>query len=177
MRTRGRRAYGDSGWTIVELMLVVVILGIVSAIAVQTLDTDELALDAAARATAADLQRAQSLAIETRVAFGVRFDTGNNSSRFVLATGSTARSAETSLRATPGLTASDVERLLDARTSGDPDFGRVTLSAASFAGTSQITFRPDGSPSSDGLVEFRHGGQWLRVRVQDASGRITITAP
>jgi prepilin-type N-terminal cleavage/methylation domain-containing protein len=175
MRTQRRRTQDDRGWTMVELMLVVVILGIVSAIAVQTLDTDELALDATARATAADLQRAQSLAIETRITFGVRFDTGNNSSRFVLGGGATARSAETSLRAT--LTAAEVERLLEARASGDPAFGRVTLQTASFAGTSQILFRPDGSPSSDGLVEFRHGGKWLRVRVQDASGRITITAP
>ena len=175
MTTQRGRAHGDSGWTIIELMLVVVILGIVSAIAVQTLDTDELALDAAARATAADLQCAQSLAIETRVAFGVRFDTAGNSSRFVLGTGSTAKGAETSLRAS--VAASDVERLLEARASGDPDFGRVTLTMANFTGASLIVFRPDGSPSSDGLVEFRHGGSWLRVRVQDASGRITITAP
>lgn len=167
----------ERGATLLDLILVVVILGILSAIAVQTLDSDELALDAAARATAADVQRAQSLAIETRIPFGIQFDTATNSSRFVLAGGSTARAAEASLRATAGLTAIDVERLLDARTSGDPEFARVTLQTASFAGTSRLVFGADGSPSSDGLVEFRLGGRWLRVRVQDASGRITITAP
>ncbi len=167
----------ERGATLLDLLLVVVILGILSAVAVQTLDTDELALDAAARATAADLQRAQSLAIETRIPFGVHFDTAANRSRFVLASGSTARAAEASLRMTPGLTATDVERLLDAHTSGDPAFAHVTLQAANFAGGSQVLFGADGSPSSDGLVEFRLGGRWLRVRVQDASGRITITAP
>jgi prepilin-type N-terminal cleavage/methylation domain-containing protein len=176
-RRASTTAVRSAGFSLVELMIVVAIVGIVIAVGVQIVDTDERKVDATARAIAADLLEAQTLAIETRVPFGLAFDVARNASKFVLPDGTTPVASELALRLRAGLDGDAVDRLLAAQTSGRFGFGDVTLTTADFGGAALVTFATDGTPSSDGLVQVAAGRTALRVRVQAATGRIVVTAP
>lgn len=166
-----------AGFTLIDLMMVVVILGIVTAVAVRVGSTDELRADATARAIAADLHEVQTLAIETRLPLGILYDAGRNLSALTLENGTVVRGNETALRAKAGLGADDAERILAVRTSGSYTFAPCNLTDVDFGGGDVIVFEIDGSPRSDGYVEVAAGNVRLRVRVQTTTGRITITAP
>jgi len=75
-RARGIRG----GFTLVEILAVVVILGIASAIVIPQIGTrDDMRVKAAARTLIADLIYAQNLAISTGQVVYVRFDVAGNS--------------------------------------------------------------------------------------------------
>ena len=167
----------SAGFSFVELMLVVVVLGIVTAVGVQIVDNDERKLDATARELVADMLEAQSLAIETRVPFGLLFDVAQNQSRFVIADGTTPKASEVPLRLLVALDTTAVDRLLAAESSGRSGFGDVTLTAADFGGRPRLVWNTDGTPQDGGLVDLRLGAFTLRIRVQAVTGRIVITAP
>lgn len=165
------------GATLIDLMVTVTILGILTAVAVRIGDSDELEIDAAARTIASDMLTAQALAIETRVPIGLWLDTTQQRGWFVLGNGSTPAAAETPLRARTDLTSAEVDRLLAARAGSDNGFGSTQLVSANFGGGPQVTFGVDGTPTTGGLVQLGRRGLWLRVRVQDGTGRIRITGP
>lgn len=171
------RPHPATGLGLVDVMLVVTILGILAAVAAPMMRGGDLALDQAARMLAADLREAQALAIETRQPLGVRFEPAQNRYRFILADGRTPREAEATLRATPGLAAAEVERLLEARTWGDPALAEARLGSAVFGPGSDLIFDADGTPRQSGLVDLTGDGSWLRLRVQTGTGRIAITGP
>jgi len=172
-----RPAARCSGFTLVDLMLVVAILGIMTAMAVQTFDTDEMAVDSMARAIVADLYESQTLAIRTAVPVGVAFDEAANTSTFVLADGSEPADKATELKAQPGADAAEIDDLVAARPNGADDYGRPKMTKVDFASDTKVVFRTDGTPQAGGYVEVALNGKWLRIRVQDATGRITITGP
>lgn len=165
------------GVALLDLLLVVTILGIVTAIAVRSQDDEGLQLEAAARGVAADLLQAQELAIATQVAVGLWFDTSSHRTWFVLRDGTTPSASAAVLRADANLDRNEVERLLAATSRGDSGLAPVTIQSADFGGRPMATFLVDGSPRDAGTVELRIGRSWLRVRVQAASGRVTVTAP
>ena len=159
------------------MMLVVTILGIVTAAAVQTFDTDEMALDAMARAIVADMYRSQSLAIRTNVPVGVDFDKSTNTSKFVLADGSEPATKETELKAMPNADVLEIDDLVSARPIGAATYERARMATVDFAGDTKVVFAADGRAVAAGYVHIGLNGKWLRIRVQDATGRITITGP
>lgn len=165
------------GIALLDLLLVVTILGIVTAIAVRANDDDDLQLEAAARGVAADLLQAQELAIATQLAVGLWFDTSSHRTWFVLRDGTTPTAAAATLRADADLDRNEVERLLAAQSRGEAGLAPVTVHSADFGGRAMATFLADGSPRDAGVVELRRGSSWLRVRVQAATGRVTVTAP
>src|SRR4051812_48658675 len=68
-----------SGFTLVEILAVVVIIGIASAIVIPQIgNRDDLKGAAAARVLVADLIYAQNLAVATQSTTYVKFDTANN---------------------------------------------------------------------------------------------------
>ena len=166
-----------SGVALIDLMLVVTILGILTAVAVQTTDSDELALDATVRALAADLHEAQTLAIQTRIPFGLKFDVARNRCEFALASGNTPVAEKAALRLRTDVSSAEVDRLLAARASGEDGFAAGTLTEAAFGGQPLLVFQADGSPVADGLVQVDLDRSWLRIRVQAVTGRITVTGP
>ena len=158
-------------------MLVVTILGILSAAAVLAFRGDDLTVDAAARGLVADAMQAQQLAIETRQPIGLRFDLVNNACKFVLADGRTPKEAETTLRTMGTLSTAEVEILLEARASGDPTLSRGRFTGVSLGGGTDLLFDPDGTPRQVGWVEVGAGNERLRVHVQTGAGRLVITQP
>lgn len=164
------------GFALMDVLLTVTILGILSAVAVRTLDTEEWDLDATARAITADLMAAQTLALETGVPLGVEFEKGTNRWYFILANGDTLPASAAALRASPTVAKADAERLAVARTRGDTGLGNVVLDPQ-FASANRVIFATDGSTAATGYVQVTSGRTWLRVRVQEATGRVTVTAP
>jgi type II secretion system protein H len=78
-RLRARRVRGGAGFTLVEILAVIVILGIASAIVIPQIGTrDDMRVKAAARTLIADLIYAQNLAISTGQVVYVRFDVAGN---------------------------------------------------------------------------------------------------
>ena len=71
------------GFTLLEVMIVVALLGIVLAIAVPSINStlDEMKLDSAAQEIVTAIHYAQSLAIKEGVAYGVEFFPGTDSFR------------------------------------------------------------------------------------------------
>lgn len=164
------------GIALMDVLLAITIIGIMSAISMRTLRSEEWDLDATARAIAADLTTAQTLALETGVALGVAFEAGTNKWHFVLADGTTPDKSEAALRASPSVGAAQLERLLAARARGEAGFGSFTLDPQ-FGGRDRLAFEADGSTAGSGYVQVGRGDAWLRVRVQVATGRVTVTAP
>ncbi|MFO1030190.1 MAG: hypothetical protein U1F60_03860 [Planctomycetota bacterium] len=165
------------GMALIDLLLVVAILGIVTAVAVRTQDDEDLPLQAAARGVAADLLQAQALAIETRSAVGLWFDRDTNATWFVVRNGKRPAEVRDALRTSGDFSEAEVQRLCAAQSRGDAGLGPVSIASADFGGLAQATFLADGSARDGGFVELRLGSAWLRVRVQAATGRVTVTAP
>lgn len=164
------------GIALMDVLLAITIIGILSAVSVRTLRSEEWELDATARAIAADLSTAQTLALETGVALGVAFEANTNRWQFVLADGTPPEKSEAALRASPSVRSAQLDRLLATRARGDTGFGSFTLDPQ-FGGRDGIVFDTDGSTAGSGYVQVGTRDAWLRVRVQVATGRVTITAP
>lgn len=162
---------------LLDLLLVVAILGIVTAVAVRSQDDDDLVLEAAARGVAADLLQAQALAIETRSAVGLWFDVATHTTWFVVRNAHKPGDVQAALRASGNYSEAEVLRLCAATSRGEAGLAPVTIRSADFGGIAQATFLADGSARDAGFVELRHGTAWLRVRIQAPSGRVTVTAP
>ncbi len=169
-----RRAHG---FTLIELLLVMLILGIVAGMAVSNVDHSELELETAAKQLAADLVTAQGLAIKSRLPVGLAADVKTSTTQFVLADGTPIAGAEARLRGLGTLTDLAVERLLGARPHGSAGFARIRIAAADFAGSPNLVFAADGTPSAGGSIQLVLGGKSLQVRCAPSSGRIAVTAP
>jgi prepilin-type N-terminal cleavage/methylation domain-containing protein len=165
------------GFTLIELLLVVTITGILVGAATVTFDDDQAALEAAASQLAADLATAQSLAMECRLPVGLAGDIATGRTSFVLADGTTPRAAEASLRGLGSLSATELDRLVNARSHGELGYSPVRLSVVNFAGADRVLFDAAGTPAASGLFELAIGSHWLRVRCAHPSGRITTTSP
>ncbi|MEM7205150.1 MAG: hypothetical protein AAF628_33155 [Planctomycetota bacterium] len=176
MRWRDVGGGGQAGLGVVDLLLTIAILSIITAIAVPSFDATEQQVDRAARALVADALEAQSLAVATGVPLGLRFEVESNRYSFVLDSGVTPQAGVAALQGNPDLSNVEVRRLLEARSSGEPVEGAV-LTAADFGGAADLVFGVDGIPQIDGSVDLRAGAARLRVRVQAATGRVTITVP
>lgn len=165
------------GIALLDLLMVLAILGIVAAVAVRNQTSPELQLDAAARGIAADLLTAQQLAMETRTPFGLQMDVANHRTHFVLGNGAKPAGAAAAMRASGTLTDTEIGRLLAATARGEQGLGSVQIAGADFGGIAVAVFDADGSARDGGGVELRCDGSWLRVRLQAATGRVTVTAP
>jgi type II secretion system protein H len=164
------------GFTLVELLLVLTILGILAGTAVTMLADDEHELDATARQVAADLLQAQQLAIAHRVPIGLSFANTFPGPTFVLNDGTALANAATPLLSRGGLNDVEVARLVAARPRTAAGTGAITMSVA-FGGANQVVFAADGTPSNGGIVSLVRRGIGLRVRLAPVTGRVAITAP
>ena len=185
---RKPRAFAG-GFTLVEILAVIVILGIASAIIVPQMGTrDDMRAAAAARTLVADLIYAQNQAITTGRWVYVKFDVANN--KYTLL--STANSGGDVAINHP-ITQTTYAQQFGVSSRG---WEQVSIASAVFNGA-DVTFRPMypvafdeiGSPYvfnyannqtndlNDGGVVLRAGQFTTTVSVQPATGEINVTEP
>jgi len=152
---RGGRGWGElrtpnlKGMTLIEVILVMVIIGILSAVVVTKLDmgmtTSRASVDGAAYMIASDIRYAQEFAMANRVSKTVTFTNG-----------------------------SSVYTFSPASTGMDPS-GRLP-SGATIGTTVAFTFNSLGEPTSGGgsSVTVSGGGQTKTISVVNYTGKVNI---
>lgn len=143
------------GFTLVELLLVLAILGALAAIPAAHFDSADARLDAAALALAADLQSAREEALVGGRSSGIRFEPDGKSYTLHV----------------------DFEGA-----SENPPTWRRTLFAGQVSALDLrrplwVVFAPDGGLESGGSIELALGAERRRLRLHGASGSIWVTEP
>jgi type II secretion system protein H len=177
------------GFTLVEILAVVMILGIASAIIIPNLGTrDDMRAAAAARVLVADLIYAQNQAITTGRKIYVRFDVTNN--RYSLCS-AVASGGDTLL--THPMTQSSYTQQFGATS---PGWEAITVQSAVMNGVDPV-YRPEftvafdeiGAPFvycydlndtndlNDGSIVLRAGQFTTTVSISPATGEITVATP
>jgi prepilin-type N-terminal cleavage/methylation domain-containing protein len=146
-----------TGFSLVELLCVITIMVASAAIAVPRFarSASRYAADAAAKHVAANLFNAQQRARAGSGRCSIQFTEGTGAFRVVhpSVNGSAGRVASHDLGLRPF---------------------NSTIHAASFAGSSTVSFDGNGIPSAAGFVSIRSGNELRRISVSASSGAVSI---
>lgn len=160
------------GFTLVEIIIVVVILGIAAALVIPSIsNAADMQVRSAANRIAADLDYAKNLAITYQSAYSVVFDVSGESYKIQDHIGDPVKNPLT------GQSSFIVDFSADSRLS------RVNIAAADFDGENAVTFDYLGSPYSgtdttaplnSGQITLQADNFSLTVDVEPVTGYITI---
>ena len=163
MPTAARRSAGAAAFTLIELMIVIVILGISAAVVVPlAVDARDLQATSAARIVTSDLQYAQNTAIAFQDPVIVQFQTGVETYRLLDSSWSTLTNPVTK-----------DPYVVDFRSRDG--FGDVDIVSANFGGFAYFQYDEMGAPSNAGTVTVRSGSHVYTIDVAAATGKVTAT--
>ncbi len=153
----------QSGFTIIELMIVVVLIGIFASLTLANLSShsDKLKLKSQARDVLSNLRLARSLAVSNRAPHGVFFDSNNR--RFILFQDKVNLTDNTYDVGDSLIYSEDLKTV-------------VGYDACSFPNNT-VVFKADGSASSSGSIGLSSlTTEWsLLVDVLASTGRVRLT--
>ena len=163
-------SYSANGFTIIELMMVVVIMGIVALLAIPMISSgSDFQLRAAANIIAADLEYAKSLAITNQENYSIIFDASNESYEMHDSGGSIV---DDPVRGSGGIA---VDFANDSR------FRQVDMQTVSFDTTDTVTYdylgapyNGSSNPLSSSAIVLEAGAQTMTIRVEPVTGYVTI---
>lgn len=180
--TRNRRhrppcAFRRAGFTLVELLLLLTIMGIVASIAVPTMQSSGIeTVESTARIIAADLRLAHSLAVQYNTDWTVRFDSSNNAYALVH-TGSGNPPVPKNPRARPGDPSDEYVVYLDrlsAGTKASLSVDRVEFGQSPTV-TDRVTFGPlGGTGPQPGSSADRSEDTVVWVTASDGQSRLSV---
>jgi type II secretion system protein H len=160
--TRYCRSNGAEGFTLVELMVVMVILGIAAALVVpQIAHSQTFSVQAAARAVVSDLMYAQNDAIAQQTSRKVIFDVAGNHYRLTDSNDLTI--------AAPWMGGS-----YQLNFTTDSRFRGVSIDSVAFNDQAWVLFDDLGTPNSGGSIDLVAGTSRYRISVSAFTGRITV---
>jgi len=163
-----------TGFTIIEIIMVIVVIGIMAAAAVPRIDTlrKQIKLQGSVKKLVSDIRYAQSVAISRHTNTIVIFDVANNSYRIEW-----YNDAVAAWQALPDpATRSSI--VIDFDT--DAQYSGMTLSSPNFGGTVSLRFDWEGVPQdmagvalvAAGSVDLEIGGDVQAVTVTPQTGKV-----
>ncbi|MGD9791659.1 MAG: prepilin-type N-terminal cleavage/methylation domain-containing protein [Phycisphaerales bacterium] len=171
--SRTRRLGARRGYTLVEVLVVVTILGIAGAMVVPVFSqTNILRVQAAVRQVVADITVAQSDSLAYQTGRAVVF------TPMVGTTPSTYRIVEVK-----GGAIDIATNTLETRDFTNSEYGDSNIVGADFSGTTTLVFDEIGSPitgagtgvaAGDGYLDITGSGETYRVHVEAYTGRVTV---
>lgn len=187
--TRERRTYRRLGFTLLEVTLVVIILGLVGGLAIPWLASslEDASIDAATEEVATALEYARLMAVNSGGAARVTFDTGAMTVVVERPTSPEADALRDTAQAKIGSTGIDAWTFQPVMNPVSPGKEyRVDLSrnarwggagiddlATNFAGD-QVEFDGIGVPSSGGTIGIVRGPRKTEITLDSLTGKVTV---
>ena len=153
----------DSGLTLVEAMMVLLLIGIVATLAVPSLDGvfTQTRIDAAATWLIGDIRYAQSLAIHTQQSHTVKFDATTEEYRLVDQNGTMVQHPLT--RQEYRVSFGSLSQLQG-----------IDLLAATFGASNNLSFDALGAPQNGGTVTLSYANRQRTITVTYPTGRVLV---
>lgn len=161
----------SKGFTIIELVMVIVIVGILAALAVPRFESFyAIKLNGAVKKVVSDIRYVQQLAISRHETYKIIFDTGLDKYEV-------RRVSDNSFAKDPF---SRTDFVVNFNT--DPQYKGINLSSAAFGGTAILQFDWQGIPqngsgtnlSSDGQARLEYHNNSLTIYVTPQTGRARV---
>ena len=160
------------GYTLIEVLLVIVLMGLASALVVPSLGTtDVLRIQAAVRTIVADINFAQSDALARQRGRAVVFDVLNNSYSIVEVRGATLNPATETIST---VKLSNTRKFNDALLVSAPfDSGSNTLVFDELGGP--VTAPGSSTPGNGGTIVVTGSRSRFSIAIEPYTGRVTVT--
>ncbi|MBX3405865.1 MAG: prepilin-type N-terminal cleavage/methylation domain-containing protein [Phycisphaeraceae bacterium] len=178
-RTRDASAAARSAFTLLEVLIVIVVLGIAGALVIPQMgQTGILKVQAAVRTVVSDITFIQAEAVAFQERRAMVFDVDTSSYALVEVPGSTIDPVTNTMfdPTKPG-----GRYLVDFR---DDKFGDARITSAVFSGTNTLIFDGMGGPVADaagavpgngGVIRMTGSGQAFLIRVEPFTGRVVVS--